>query len=115
MMARLYGDENFDALAMMHLRELGHDTLSAKEAGQINQRVPDEDVLRFATSDDRAVVTFDRRDYYHLHQQNPTHGGIIACTYNPDSSALAEQIDEQITKEAGDLTGKYIRVYRPHA
>ena len=45
------------------------------------------------------VVTFDRRDYYRLHQNNPNHAGIIACTYDADSHALAARIDNGIRSE----------------
>ena len=113
-MARLYGDENFDVRAMETLRDLGHDTLTARDAGQANQRIPDSEVLVYATQNDRAVVTFDRRDYFHLHQSNPAHAGIIACTYNPDSNGLAERIHQGIEAEGGDLNNKFVRVYRPN-
>ena len=113
-MARLYGDENFDVRAMEMLRDLGHDTLTARDAGKANQRIPDHEVLADATENNRAVVTFDRRAYFRLHQSNPAHGGIIACTFNPDSSGLAEHIHQGIEAEGGDLANKFVRVYRPN-
>ncbi len=94
-MARLYGDENFDIHAMEALHNLGHNTLTARDAGKANQRIPDHEVLAFAAENNRAVVTFDRRDYFHLHKANPVHAGIIACTYNADSNALTQRITEQ--------------------
>ena len=113
-MARLYGDENFDVQAMAELRSLGHDALTARDAGKINQRIPDQEVLAFATEQDRAVVTFDRRDYFRLHQNNPSHAGIIACTYDADAHALAERIHEGIVAENDTLIHKFIRIYRPN-
>ena len=44
-MARLYGDENFDVQAMAKLHSLGNDTLTARDAGKVNQRIPDQEVL----------------------------------------------------------------------
>ncbi|MEO6758953.1 MAG: hypothetical protein ABIO24_05820 [Saprospiraceae bacterium] len=41
-MARLYGDENFDVHAMEALQNLGHNTLTARDAGKANQRIPDQ-------------------------------------------------------------------------
>ncbi|MFN0036676.1 MAG: DUF5615 family PIN-like protein [Saprospiraceae bacterium] len=113
-MARLYGDENFDVHTMELLRQLGHDTLTTRDAGQANQRIPDHEVLAFATANDRAVVTFDRRDYFRLHQANPAHSGIVACTYDADSTALATRIHESIEAEERVLEGKFVRIYRPN-
>jgi len=113
-MARLYSDENFDVRAMETLQNLGHDTLTARDAGQTNQRIPDHEVLAFATQNSRAIVTFDRRDYYHLHQNQPAHAGIVACTFDADSIRLAGQIHERIEAERGDLEGKFLRIYKPN-
>ena len=113
-MAKLYGDENFDVQSMDISKNLGHDTLTVREAGKANLRIPDNEVLAFATEQNRAVVTFDRRDYYRLHQTNPDHGGIIACTYDANSHALASRIDQEISSENDDLNGKFLRIYRPN-
>ena len=98
-MALLYGDENFDVQTMELLRQLGHDTLTVRDAGQGNQGTPDHDILAFASENKRAVVTFDRRDYFRLHQANSAHGGIVACTYDVDSAGLAARIHESIEVE----------------
>ena len=47
-MAAFYADENFPLQAVEALRRLGHDVLTAIEAGQANQRLPDDVVLDFA-------------------------------------------------------------------
>ena len=49
-MAKLYADENFDYPAVEESRRLGHDVLTAQEAGQGNQRIADPAVLAFAAS-----------------------------------------------------------------
>jgi len=113
-MARLYGDENFDVHAIELLRQLGHDALTVRDAGKGNQSTPDHEVLAYATENNRAVVTFDRRDYFRLHHANAAHGGIVACTYDADSAGLAARIHEGIEAEAGDLGGKFLRIYRPN-
>ena len=71
-MARLYADENFPLPVVGFLRTFGHDVLTAKEAGKANQRIPDEDVLAFAFSNERAILTRNRRHFIRLHQLNPT-------------------------------------------
>jgi len=37
-MARLYGDENFPYPVVLALRRLGHDVLTAQEAGKAGQK-----------------------------------------------------------------------------
>lgn len=113
-MARLYSDENFDVRVMTTLKELGHDTLTARDAGRINMKIPDKEVLAFATTEQRAVVTFDRLDYLNLHKANPDHAGIIACTFDSDATGLALRVHDQINLENDELDGKFIRIYRPN-
>lgn len=88
-MARLYADENFRWRVVQELRRLGHDVLTAHEAGQANQKIPDDQVLAFACHDNRAVLTDNRRDFIGLHRVQPKHCGIIVCTFDPDRVQLA--------------------------
>ena len=52
--------------------------LTVQEAGQGNQKILDDEVLAFATSCDRAVLTLNRSDFIQLHRQSDGHAGIIA-------------------------------------
>lgn len=56
-MARIYADENHDIRVIGELRQRGHDVLTAQEAGNPGQGIPDLDVLAFAVSRDRAVLS----------------------------------------------------------
>lgn len=112
-MIRLYGNENFDLQVIEHLRKMGYDVLTALEAGKANQRIPDERVLEFAIAENRAVLTFNRKDFFRLHKTTPHHAGIIACTYDADYDRLAGRIHVEIEKQGMSLGGKLIRVYRP--
>ena len=47
-MASFYTNENFPIKVAFHLREMGHDVLTSHEAGNANQRIPDDEVLAFA-------------------------------------------------------------------
>ncbi len=114
-MARFYGNENFDQQVAHALREKGHDVLTAKEAAKANQRIPDDEVLQFAARDQRAVLTFNRKDFFKLHRNFPNHAGIVACTYDADVAALAARIEAEIQVAGGDLAGKLLRVYWPAA
>jgi hypothetical protein len=47
-MAKLYANENLDLALVEILRSLQHDVLTTLEAGNANQKIPDEQVLDFA-------------------------------------------------------------------
>src|SRR3954454_9848252 len=111
-MARLYADENFDLPIVEALRQLGHDVLRAQEAGQGNLKIPDPQVLAFAISQSRAVLTLNRRDYFRLHRRGRPHCGIIACTNDRDAAALAARIDQAIVS-VPNLDNQLLRIKRP--
>ncbi|MCX6969707.1 MAG: DUF5615 family PIN-like protein [Verrucomicrobia bacterium] len=111
-MARFYSNENFPLRAVQSLRALGHDVLTSLEADRANQKIPDTEVLRFATEEGRAVLTLNRLDFFRLHRETEAHhAGIIACTQNRDSAALAERIHQAVEADP-DLNGKLIRIVR---
>jgi hypothetical protein len=111
-MARLYANENFARQVVESLRARGHNVLTSHEAGNAGRSVSDPDVLQFAISENRAVVTFNRRHFVKLHARVPTHCGIVVCSYDPDFSALSSRVHDAIST-AGGLRGKLIRVNRP--
>lgn len=111
-MARLYANENFPLRVVHHLRGLGHDAITIQETGKGGQSVPDESVLEYAVAEDRAVLTINRRHFIRLHARRAGHAGIVVCSYDPDSAALAARIDAAI-REAGALQGQLLRVNRP--
>jgi predicted nuclease of predicted toxin-antitoxin system len=113
-MARLYADEQFPRSVSELLRKLGHDVLTVQEAGNANQRIPDDQVLIFACQDNRAIITLNHKDFAQLHRINPQHAGIISCTNDLDRPRMASRIDTAISSE-DSLDGKFIRVVRPSA
>ncbi len=112
MMARLYADENFAFPVVLELRRLGHNVLTTQEAGKSEQAIPDDEVLRFACDENRAVLTFNRKHFIRLHRGMPEHQGIIVCTYDPDFEAQAARIDAAI-RELPELGEALLRVNRP--
>lgn len=110
-MVRFYADEQFPRDVTIGLRSLGYDVLTVQEAGQGNQKIPDDEVLAFATSCDRAVLTLNRSDFIQLHRQSDLHSGIIACTENPDFDRLTIKIHEAVA-QFNSLQGQLIRIYR---
>jgi len=76
MMIKLYADENLRKTVVKELCQLGYDVLTAYEAIQANQRIPDEEVLGFATQQKRAVVTYNRRHFLKWHNNVKEHAGM---------------------------------------
>ena len=111
-MADLYADENFDLPVVERLRQLGHDVLTAQEAGQAHQKISDADVLNFAVTGGRSVLTFNRRHFIRLHKQTPNHHGIIVCSKDDDLDALALRIHVAIAN-AGLLDNLLLRINQP--
>jgi predicted nuclease of predicted toxin-antitoxin system len=112
-MANLYADENFPYEVVETLRQLGHDVVTAREAGQANQKIPDPQVLAFAVSLGRAVLTLNRRHYIKLHKQTRSHMGIVICTYDDDYVALAQRIHQALLAETS-LDNKLLRINKPN-
>jgi Domain of unknown function (DUF5615) len=111
-LASLYADENFPLPAVEALRQLGHDVLTAAEAGQAGQGIPDEAVLAYAHVLGRAVLTHNRKHFRNLHKAGHAHSGLILCTGDPDFEALASRVDAALAS-AGVLSGQLIRIIRP--
>lgn len=99
-MARFFADENFDYAICQELRLLGHDVVTAQEAGLAQRRVPDAQILAFAIAQARAVLTFNRRHFIRLHRQVK------------HSAALALRIHQAILAVPA-LDNGLLRVIRP--
>lgn len=111
-MAAFYADENVPLPVVESLRSLGHDLLTAFEAGQANQRIPDHEVLAFAARQDRALLTHNRRDFIKLHAAEGTaHAGLVVCTVDSDASAMASRIHRAVADQP-TLKGVLLRVNR---
>ncbi len=111
-MAKLYSDEDFSYPVVRELRLLGHDVVTAQESGQANLCVADSAVLAFAIALDRAVLTFNRRDFISLHRHVSPHHGIIVCTRDADVTGLALRIHQAIIG-CPTLGGQLLRINRP--
>ena len=85
---------------------------TAADAGRAGQGIDDAAVLAYATAGGRAVLTHNHRHFRRLHRQGVPHAGIISCTRDDDSAALAARIDAAI---AGlpSLANQFVRIVRP--
>ena len=113
-MARCYSNENFPHHVVRELRELGHDVLTSLDAGQANRRIPDDEVLAFAATESRVLLTQNRRDFLRLHNFGKIpHFGIVLCTADEDFAGQAHRIHDALTRACGDLRNMLVRVNRP--
>jgi len=110
-MARLNANENFLMPVVEELRRLGHDVMTTHEAGKAGQAIADDEVLNFACSDRRAVLTLNRKHFILLHNVKAEHEGIIVCTFDPDFAAQALRINTEIASHT-ELSRQLIRVSR---
>ena len=114
-MAAIYSNENFPKRVIEDLRRLGHDVLTSYEAGRANQKIPDDQVLAYATELKRVCLTLNRFDFIRLHRETQgVHSGIIVCTRDDaDPVALAARIHSALAA-TGNPAGELIRVVRPN-
>jgi predicted nuclease of predicted toxin-antitoxin system len=113
-MALLYSNENFPKRVVEELRRLGHDVLTSYEAGRANQKIPDDQVLAYATEQNRLVLTLNRLDFIQLHRETAgAHAGIIVRTRDDaDPVALAARIHSALATTPNPA-GELIRIVRP--
>ena len=78
-MIKLYLDENVPEAIAVELRLRGHDIRTVKDAGR--KGISDIDQLKYATSEDRTIFTFNVADFYKIHtefvKKEINHSGII--------------------------------------
>lgn len=110
-MGRFYANENFPLPVVIALREMGHDVLTSADAGNSNRKVPDEEVVAYATANNRAVLTLNRRDFIVLHRALQTHAGIVVCTFDADFAAQAQRV-HLVASAQESLVGQLLRVNR---
>ena len=97
-MAKLYADEQFPLPVVKILRALGYDILTVQDAGKAEQKIPDPEVLHYAISLNRAVLTMNRRDFIRLHAQTPQHKGIVICRSSTNWEKIAQAIHNHLSQ-----------------
>ena len=112
-MARFYSNESIAAQVVTEPRRLGRDVPTSLEAGKANAAVPDSEVLAYASTADRILLSNNRRHFLRIHQRRVgEHAGIVLCTFDPDFHRQAQRIHEAVTA-ASDMNNQLIRVNRP--
>ncbi|MBE9066032.1 DUF5615 family PIN-like protein [Leptolyngbya cf. ectocarpi LEGE 11479] len=109
-MAALYANEQFPRRVVEFLRSLDHDVLTVQEAN--NRGLSDDQVLAFATSENRAVLTLNRKDFIKLHRANSDHAGIIVCSRDDNWQRQADRIHKAVSL-FDSLNSQLVRVNKP--
>jgi predicted nuclease of predicted toxin-antitoxin system len=77
-------DEDISYRVAEGLRAGRTDSVSVHEIGRANKGIPDEDQLRFAATEGRVLVTYNRADFQALDEQwralGHVHAGILWCS-----------------------------------
>ena len=84
-MIKLYLDEDVPETIATALRLIGYDVMTVKEAGR--KGLSDIDQLKYASSENRVIFTFNIADFYKIHsdfiKMGLNHGGIILSKQFP--------------------------------
>lgn len=110
---QFYADENFPLAAVIELRRLGHDVLTAFEDGRANKSIEDSKVLARSAKLKRVILTINRLDFKRLHNSGNPHSGIFICTFDADFVGLATRIHACCDDE-DDYSGKLVSITRPN-
>src|SRR5689334_21227809 len=112
-MAHFYTNEKIPVQVVTELHRLGHDVITSLEAGKANSAVADADVVAFAVTKGRILLTHNRRHFLRLHQNRTAdHQGIVLCTLDADSQRQSQRISAAVAN-VPDMANKLIRVNRP--
>ena len=110
MAIKLYLDEDIDPLLAKVLRDRGLDCTSAHESG--NRGYADADQLALASSQGRAILTFNVKDFVQLTQEfavsGRTHNGIIVSDHLPFRELLRRILLLLHRHANEDLTGRLL-------
>jgi predicted nuclease of predicted toxin-antitoxin system len=110
MALQFYSNENFPIVMVNLLRAEGYDVLTSYEAGQANQRIPDDQVLRYATTTNRILLTENRQDFIDLHRITLDHPGIIIFKFDRDYTGKIKAITDFLNTDGQPLANRLLRI-----
>ena len=111
-MLKFYSNENFPIEMVNLLRGRGYDVLTSYEAGQANQKIPDDEVLMYATNAGRTVITENRQDFIDLHFTTSNHAGIVICKADRDYAGKVQVLHDFFTQDKQPLDNRLLRVMK---
>jgi predicted nuclease of predicted toxin-antitoxin system len=111
-MLKFYSNENFPLEMVDLLRRRGYDVLTSYEAGQANQKIPDDEVLMYATNAGRIVITENRQDFINLHSTTSNHAGIVICKADRDYAGKVQVLHDFFTQDTQPMDNRLLRVMK---
>jgi predicted nuclease of predicted toxin-antitoxin system len=111
-MLKFYSNENFPIEMVNLLRGRGYDVLTSYEAGQANQKIPDDEVLMYATKAGRIVITENRQDFINLHFTTSNHAGIVICKAERDYAGKVQVLHDFFTQDKQPMDNRLLRVMK---
>ena len=115
-MFKFYSNENFPIQMVRQLRLLGYDILTSYEAGQANQKIPDDQVLNYATNLYRIILTENRQDFIMLHHKVSHHAGIVICKADRDYGGKVNVLHGFLSQEVNtSMDDRLIRVLKQNS
>lgn len=111
-MLKFYSNENFPLEMVDLMRGMSYDILTSYEAGQANQKIPDNVVLEYATSAGRIVITENRQDFINLHSTTSNHAGIVICKADRDYAGKVQVLHDFFTRDARSMANRLLRVMK---
>ena len=111
-MLKFYSNENFPIEMVNLLRGRGYDVLTSYEAGQANQKIPDDEVLMYATNAGRIVITENRQDFINLHYTTSNHAGIVICKADRDYAGKVQVLHDFFTQDKQPMDNRLLRVMK---
>jgi len=111
-MLKFYSNENFPIEMVNLLPARGYDVLTSYEAGQANQKIPDDEVLMYATNAGRIVITENRQDFINLHFTTSNHAGIVICKADRDYAGKVQVLHDFFTQDKQPMDNRLLRVMK---
>jgi predicted nuclease of predicted toxin-antitoxin system len=111
-MLKFYSNENFPIEMVNLLRGRGYDVLTSYEAGQANQKIPDDEVLMYATNAGRTVITENRQDFMNLYFTTSNHAGIVICKADRDYAGKVQVLHDFFTQDKQPMDNRLLRVMK---
>lgn len=105
----LFADEDVYKRLVDDLRNNGADVLTIKDEGLDNTGMEDGAVLELAKVYDRALITFNRKDFIRLHKSGIEHAGIIICKRNTPHQSIVKKIVALVSEE-DEFYGRLFRI-----
>jgi predicted nuclease of predicted toxin-antitoxin system len=111
-MVSFYSNENFPLAMVELMRSVGYDVLTSYEAGNSNQRIPDGQVLEYATQFNRVIITENRQDFIDLHYSNVFHCGIVICKADRDYEGKVQILHDFLSEDVASLDNRLLRIQK---